>query len=68
MRFPIVFTVLACGVMALAAAVAPDALVSRSDSGISKVISTLDKTLNILLPKLGSSFSPFHWAIVRAGC
>jgi hypothetical protein len=44
--------------MALAAAVAPDALVSRYNSGVSKVIGNLDKTLDIVLPKLGSSFPP----------
>ena len=56
MRLSTVFSVLTCGAMTLAAAVAPDALVSRS-SGISKVIGILDTTLDTILPKLGSSYS-----------
>lgn len=31
----------------------PEALVSRFDSDISKVISTLDRTLDDILPRLG---------------
>jgi len=53
MRFSTVFSVLACGAMALAAAVAPDALVSRSNSDILSVLDVLDSKCNSIYPKFG---------------
>lgn len=53
MRFSTVFSVLAFGVMALAAAVAPDVLVSRSNADISSTISALDKKCDAILPQFG---------------
>jgi len=53
MRFSTIFSVLACGAMALAAAVAPDALVSRADTGISAVIGTLDTKCDSIISQFG---------------
>ena len=53
MRFSTVFSVLACGAMTLAAAIAPDVLVSRANTDISAVISTLDKRCDTILPQFG---------------
>jgi len=58
MRFSTVFSVLACGAMALAAAVAPDALVSRANNEISEVLSALDNKCDSILPLFGQSFLP----------
>ena len=56
MRFSSVFSVLACGAMALAAAVSPNVLVSRSNAEISAVAFTLDAKLDTIFP-------PFGWFI-----
>ena len=53
MRFSTFFSVLACGAMALAAAVTPDVLVSRGNSDISNAISALDQKCDSILPQFG---------------
>ena len=53
MRFSTIFSALACGAMALAAAVSPDALVARSNKDISSVIGTLSDKCDEILPKFG---------------
>ena len=60
MRFSTVFSVLACGAMALAAAVSPAALVSRSNADISAALFTLDGVLDGIYPELGWSFVFFE--------
>jgi len=54
MRFSTVFSVLACGAMAMAAAVSPAALVARSNNDIVKVIADLDVQVAVILPKFDS--------------
>ena len=53
MRFSTVFSVLACGAMAMAAAVTPDVLVARSNADITSVISDLNGKCAAILPKFG---------------
>lgn len=53
MRFFTLTSVLACAAMALAAAVIPDALVSRGNSDLSSTVSALDQKCDTILPKLG---------------
>lgn len=53
MRFFTVFTVLACGAMALAAALTPDVIVSRSNNDLSNVIGALNQKCDSILPQLG---------------
>lgn len=53
MRFSAVLSVLACGAMALAVAVAPDVLVGRANTDISTAISALDKRCDAILPQFG---------------
>ena len=53
MRFSTGFSVLACGAVALAAAVAPDTLVKRATSDVVANVNTLDTTLDATFAKLG---------------
>ena len=53
MRFSVVFSVLACGAMALAAAVAPDVLVKRDNTQISSVLTGLNSQCDTILVKFG---------------
>ena len=53
MRFFAVISVLACGAMALAAAVTPDSLVSRGNAGVVSALDTLDNNCDSILPMFG---------------
>ena len=57
MRFSTVFSVLSCGAMALAAAVSPAALVSRSNDEVAAVLNTCGTKLDAAFAKLGSFLS-----------
>ena len=59
MRFSTIFTVLASGAMALAAVVAPDALVARDDDKAMEVISKLKVDVEVAIGKMSEFFSPF---------
>ena len=53
MRFSTVFSVLACGAMAMAAAITPDVLVRRSNTDISNALTGLDQKCDAIFPKFG---------------
>ena len=53
MRFSTVFSVLACGAMAMAAAITPNVLVSRSNSDISSALTGLNQKCDTIFPKFG---------------
>ncbi|KAF9785146.1 hypothetical protein BJ322DRAFT_811805 [Thelephora terrestris] len=50
MRFSTVISVLACGAMAFAAALAPGVLVGRSSTGVSDAVSVLNHKCDSILP------------------
>ena len=57
MRFSTVFTVLASGAMALAAVVAPEALVARGEDQAVKVVEELKVKVEVAIGKMSESFS-----------
>ena len=66
MRFSTVFTVLASGAMALAAVVAPEALVARGDDKAMDVVAKLKLDVEVAIGKMSESFS--FPGVVCAGC
>ena len=57
MRFSTVFTVLASGAMALAAVVAPEALVARGNDQVVTIVETLKVNVETCIGKISGSFS-----------